>query len=544
MRTFSHFLLGGAVLLSLGACAGKPLPPPISQTERSRGEDVAVMRVWRACRDEGLALDAKARAATTAESYRAAARHLASCETALPAGNNLAVEERIQSMAIAALDYIKGGNAKSAHEALQRALPDGDIALPSGGMALAGIRSVITPSAPSRQAPLALTAELRRWHFWLNNATVPGVPSGPFETMERVRARTLSAMLSGNASTTELTQAEQAARASDNRSTAAARIVLADTDLSFLDESAKSKHLSLAECWLERVGLSTEAILDGRLAQAVPEAVASTLSASSGTGSALVVPASGDFEQAAEMQRLLLERYGFASVAIPLDTPSADTGLAVAEFLSTPGKGSNDRRLVLAAGAACPSSAHLPRQPATNTVMVAPPCLIGMVKVPGPVRRIDVAALTATRDPETEERPSVAVVSLPSNAPAQAAAAEGLILSLLRDRQNGALTPAAFLETLRARFPASPSDYTPALHASPPSAVGKGPAVTPTSFTIVRPKVAEVVLYALPDRNGEPALRLDGAYPLQILRRSADGTMVYVRSQSGYYGWVLRTNVE
>ncbi len=109
-------------LLALGACVIDQTPPTTSTTEyrMDRFNDLAVMRDFRACKQEGFALDKQAQSSGTRGAYLTSARVLAGCEAKIgPAQVGIGVEERMLAYGVSIQNYIKGGDRVSAREKLK-----------------------------------------------------------------------------------------------------------------------------------------------------------------------------------------------------------------------------------------------------------------------------------------------------------------------------------------------------------------------------------------------------------------------------------------
>lgn len=109
------------VVLALGALAGcasdvNDALEGIGYRE-ARFEQLASMREYRACRDQGMELDRQARNSGASGTYLASARVLAKCETGLgPAGAGIPREERMRAYALSVQNYFKGGDVEQARD--------------------------------------------------------------------------------------------------------------------------------------------------------------------------------------------------------------------------------------------------------------------------------------------------------------------------------------------------------------------------------------------------------------------------------------------
>ena len=112
-----------AITLALSACnatTGDRVAEGIGFHE-SRYEEVAAMRDYRSCRDEGLELDRLARASGDRTKYLASARLLENCESALgPEAAGVARDERMRAYGLSILNYLRGGDMAAARNNLDR----------------------------------------------------------------------------------------------------------------------------------------------------------------------------------------------------------------------------------------------------------------------------------------------------------------------------------------------------------------------------------------------------------------------------------------
>lgn len=170
-----------AVLGALGpaALAGCLAPPPDLEGigfRDARYREAQAMRDWRACRDEGLALDRAAAQAAAPARYLAAAQVLEGCEGGLgPEAAGLAPEERMRARAVAVQARLKGGDPAGAGAGLRRfrtTFPDRDLYFDDGASFLDSVEAVLAvgagSAAPRGSANVTgtLSGELRRLARW------------------------------------------------------------------------------------------------------------------------------------------------------------------------------------------------------------------------------------------------------------------------------------------------------------------------------------------------------------------------------------------
>lgn len=178
----SSIILASALGLALTACVSLPPPPGSSGIgyQQARSQEMAEMRDWRACRDEGFALDEAARREANPAQYLASARMLERCEADLgPAAAGLDVEERMRAFALAVQNHLKGGDVEAASRTLgafKAGFPDRDLYYADGTSFLETM-AVLTGLADGRtrtdlllaNVNAKLRSEVRRVRHWDNN---------------------------------------------------------------------------------------------------------------------------------------------------------------------------------------------------------------------------------------------------------------------------------------------------------------------------------------------------------------------------------------
>jgi hypothetical protein len=102
----------------------------------ARFEQIAMMREYRACRDQGLELDRQARASGAGGTYLASAQVLAKCEAGLgPDAAGIARDERMLAYALSIQNYFKGGDVEQARAnfgKFKSQFPEHDFYYPDG----------------------------------------------------------------------------------------------------------------------------------------------------------------------------------------------------------------------------------------------------------------------------------------------------------------------------------------------------------------------------------------------------------------------------
>lgn len=84
---------------------------------QARFEQITMMREYRACRDQGVELDRKARSSGASGTYLASAQVLEKCETGLgPESAGIARNERMRTYALSIQNYFKGGDVERSRD--------------------------------------------------------------------------------------------------------------------------------------------------------------------------------------------------------------------------------------------------------------------------------------------------------------------------------------------------------------------------------------------------------------------------------------------
>ncbi len=181
-RRVSGIAAIGFTALALAACnTGFPSQPDGGIGFREdRHAEITAMREYRDCRDEALALDAKARQAGSPARYLASARMIEGCEAALgPESARLALEERMRAYALSIQNYFKGGDVATARKNLGKfkiAFAGNDLYY-ADGASFSDTMSLVLGEADDAalgefsvaNVSPELKAELRRVRYWQRN---------------------------------------------------------------------------------------------------------------------------------------------------------------------------------------------------------------------------------------------------------------------------------------------------------------------------------------------------------------------------------------
>ncbi len=179
---FSGIATIGVTALALVACNTSFPSQPDGGIDfrKERHVEVTAMREYRDCRDEALALDAKARQAGSPARYLASARMLEGCEAALgPESARLALEERMRAYALSIQNYFKGGDVAKARGNLAKfktAFAGNDLYYADGSSFGDTMTLVLGEADDSALGEFSvvnvspeLKAELRRVRYWQRN---------------------------------------------------------------------------------------------------------------------------------------------------------------------------------------------------------------------------------------------------------------------------------------------------------------------------------------------------------------------------------------
>lgn len=168
-----------ALVVGTAACSlleSKPDSAGIGFRE-ARFEAVTAIRDYRACQEEGLALDKQAFASGSAATYLTSARVLEKCEAKLgPAVAGVGKDERMRVYALSIQNYFKGGDVDAARknfDSFRAAFPDNDLYYADGTSFVSTMDALIGRREPWSFGEFAtlnvsddLRSEIRRIHYW------------------------------------------------------------------------------------------------------------------------------------------------------------------------------------------------------------------------------------------------------------------------------------------------------------------------------------------------------------------------------------------
>ncbi len=170
----------GIALAGLTACVtdGGGAPPDTSYRE-ARFEQMQQLKAFERCRDEGLHLDASARARGAADAFLTSADVLAKCNAEIGSAAAIAPEdERMRLHALSVINYIRGGDVERARrqfETFKTAWPDNDLYLTGGTSFIATAETLLGRTEQQTFGTfMALNVtdemkrEMRRMNHWKN----------------------------------------------------------------------------------------------------------------------------------------------------------------------------------------------------------------------------------------------------------------------------------------------------------------------------------------------------------------------------------------
>ncbi len=147
---------------------------------QARFAEMSAMKTWRDCRDEALALDKSARVKGLASQYLSSAKAIETCEANIgPEVSGLNQEERMRTLAIASLNFLKGGDidrARSSFKKFKQHFGNADLRFSDGTSFTETLSMLLTMSEPTSIGTFSmanvspvLKSELRRARYWQRN---------------------------------------------------------------------------------------------------------------------------------------------------------------------------------------------------------------------------------------------------------------------------------------------------------------------------------------------------------------------------------------
>lgn len=270
------------------------------------------------------------------------------------------------------------------------------------------------------------------------------------------------------------------------------------------------------------------------------------------------------------IKNALQNRLGFQTVRLNADTTPAELPKRMQQFLERTG-GTGDRRLVWISGPAagpdspCPGNETQLIQPATAALLLVPACVAEFIRLPTNAMHVTMRDMPAHQPPlvadHTGDVAPTVVVTLPSDDTATLVAANAIVLAAI---QEGAVSPAEILQRLRFGLRQDGSGYTPSIDAEPASAAwsrrflalgnaatnaakhtGGTPSMNHSPLLPLKwPRHGHLAIYTSDEATAAPALWLPGNTSVSLLRRNGDGSLGYVQSSNGLFGWVKIDDVD
>lgn len=147
---------------------------------QARFEEIAAMREYRACRDDGLELDKQARRTGAVGQYAASAKLLEKCESLVgDTAPGLATEERMRAFAVSIQNHFKGGDvgkAAAGLEKFKKAFGDNDLYFADGSSFVESMEVLVgmqdrskIGSYSTHNVNVALLEEMQRLRHWKQN---------------------------------------------------------------------------------------------------------------------------------------------------------------------------------------------------------------------------------------------------------------------------------------------------------------------------------------------------------------------------------------
>jgi hypothetical protein len=316
--------------------------------------------------------------------------------------------------------------------------------------------------------------------------------------------------------------------------------------------------LNSRKIFLLTLFISVFGLLPGEQAQAYSEALI-----------ALQFSEGGLYRRAARIEKVLKEGYRFNRVRIVLNADEDALAASVRKFAAQPAI-SGERRFIWISGVdsrradvPCPEYAFGPVEPRTALMMIAPACFRTLIALPTGIRHSEFAP--SWIDPGRTPKPVKLAMSAgvfvfigsPEDHPNSIEAADRAIMRRLLEGSGGPLSAYVLYETLRARLATGDSDFTPFLEVSHPKAAWAtnlfggnlagppAPAISAPPPNTMAPDRRIISrrfrLYRTPDISTTALSIFEAGKSVTVKRNDVSGTMAYVETEDGYYGWIDRT---
>ncbi|NKB21520.1 MAG: hypothetical protein GKS01_13590 [Alphaproteobacteria bacterium] len=181
LRNFARSSCIALAAITVAACAGDMPSDPLEGIgyRQARFNDISQMREYRNCRDEGFALDQKARTTGSFGTYIASARVLERCETEVgPESSGIARDERMRAYAVSIQNFFKGGDVDHSREnfdKFKKRFPKNDFYYADGSSFVVTMESLLKRKENQSFGEFSalnvsdnLKSEMRRIMYWKN----------------------------------------------------------------------------------------------------------------------------------------------------------------------------------------------------------------------------------------------------------------------------------------------------------------------------------------------------------------------------------------
>jgi len=277
----------------------------------------------------------------------------------------------------------------------------------------------------------------------------------------------------------------------------------------------------------------------------------------------------GLYQRTAQVEKLLKKGYRFSRVRIVTNVEVHDLNSLVRRFIAQPAV-TGERRVIWISAASgrrlnapCFLGDEKPAvKPRTPLMMIAPLCFRRLVDLPPGIRHSRSAVGWA--DPDNDPKPANSVwtagtfafIALPDDHQAPVEAADRAILNRMVQGTGRSLSAYVLFETLRRRLSTDGTDFTPYLEVSKPAVAwatnlfggnaplsaenGTKPAMPGLETRARRVTVPKFRLRRAPDLNADALVVQSGNGPITVIRTDSSGTMAYVKTSDGRFGWIDR----
>jgi hypothetical protein len=180
-RHFRMLLAATALAGALAACTTSGPPGEGIGFREARFAEISASRDWHTCRDEAVALDRQAHDEASPARYLAAAKLIEKCESDIgpDAVTRIPADARMHAYALAAQDYLKGGDLPNARERLDRlkaAFPRADLYYANGASFIDTMEFLTGERDRTAVGALGVAnvdeefkSEIRRAQYWKRN---------------------------------------------------------------------------------------------------------------------------------------------------------------------------------------------------------------------------------------------------------------------------------------------------------------------------------------------------------------------------------------